>query len=179
MSNSFYTADTDRPWNFGTVLAVARYDTSWHSWHGSLACFIKEFARGLERLTWITQQRSFFLILLIYRVQLPAFLYASPSQALRAPRGAKDTESITIPYSQRRNGPCKFPPPHRRRFSLIADRSPCWVINVSYGDRRKSNGSGVKGRSRPEEENNQMERYRKERERERETGQQTAELTDP
>jgi len=49
------------------------------------------------------------------------------------------------------------------------------VINVSYGDRRKSNGSGVKGRSRPEEENNQMERRGKGRE----IGQQTAELTDP
>lgn len=103
----------------------------------------------------------------------PTFLYAS--QALRTPEGAKDTESITIPYSQRRNGSCKFPPLHRRRFSLIADRSPCWVINVSYGDRRKSNGSGVKGSLRPEKENNQMDRGGKGRE----IGQQTVGLTDP
>lgn len=33
--------------------------------------------------------------------------------------------------------PCKFPPSHRRRFSLIADRSPYRVINVSYGDRER------------------------------------------
>lgn len=133
---------------------------------------LRKFVR-LETLTWVTEKWSFFYS--------PNSLCPTSRSSLRftffklrAPKGAKDTESITIPYSQRQNGPCKFPPPHRRRFSLIADRSPCWVINVSYGDRRKSNGSGVKGRSRPEEENNQMGERRKGEK----IGQQTTGLTD-
>ena len=38
--------------------------------------------------------------------------------------------------------PCKFPPPTRRRFSLIADRSSCWVINVQHRRREEKGRDG-------------------------------------
>lgn len=40
--------------------------------------------------------------------------------------------------------PCKFPPPTRRRFSLIADRSSCWVINVQHRQREEEGGGYVR-----------------------------------
>jgi hypothetical protein len=90
---------------------------------------------------------GFFLMLLIPRVQLPTLRYYF---AFREVPGIPNRSRYPT-----RNGPCKFPPSHRRRFSLIADRSPCPVINVSY-DGGKSNDSAVEGReeSVPEEENN-------------------------
>lgn len=45
----------------------------------------------------------------------------------------------------RRRELCKFPLPPRRRFSLIADRSSCWVINVRHG---QSEGNGRQWRWR-------------------------------
>ncbi|CAL1686782.1 unnamed protein product [Lasius platythorax] len=93
MSNSFHPQiPTDRE----TSRRCTGYNTSWHSRHNSspLACFIEKFARGLERLTWITAATE-----LLSNTsnsphpQLSTLCYT----ALYAPRGAKDTESITIP----------------------------------------------------------------------------------
>lgn len=48
-------------------------------------------------------------------------------------RGGREGEEPVFHHRE----PCKFPPPTRRRFSLIADRSSCWVINVQHRQREE------------------------------------------
>lgn len=76
-------------------------------------------------------------------------------------QSAKDSdrsihEEEVLPLSQPRlSEPCKFPPLPRRRFSLIADRSSCWVINVRLGPVKEAGGSEDEEKTIQEEKNNQ------------------------